>query len=73
MISTNNKGAQSDQSWLVGNRGDAMETAIQLQNLTRDFGSVRALDSLSLEVPSGTIWPLWGHLRRDKTGQDSAV
>ena len=44
-----------------------METAIQLQNLTRDFGSVRALDSLSLEVPSGTIFGFLGPNGSGKT------
>jgi len=32
------------------------ETAIRIENLTRDFGPVRALDGLSLEVPSGIIF-----------------
>jgi ABC-type glutathione transport system ATPase component len=37
------------------------DVAIRLDNLTRDFGSVRAVDHLSLEVPAGVIfgflWP----------------
>lgn len=30
-------------------------TAIRLDQITRDFGSVRALDHLSLQVPAGVI------------------
>ncbi|MGD8474649.1 MAG: ABC transporter ATP-binding protein, partial [Anaerolineae bacterium] len=43
------------------------ETAIQLENLTRDFESVRALDGLSLEVPAGTIFGFLGPNGAGKT------
>jgi ABC-2 type transport system ATP-binding protein len=42
-------------------------TAIRLNNLTRDFGSVRAVDGLSLEVPSGVIFGFLGPNGAGKT------
>lgn len=36
------------------------EMAIRTENLTRDFGHVRAVDNLSLEVPSGIIFGFLG-------------
>ena len=35
-------------------------TAIHIENLTRDFGKVRALDGLSLDVPAGIIFGFLG-------------
>ena len=43
------------------------ELAIQLDNLRRDFGSVRALDGLSLEVPAGIIFGFLGPNGAGKT------
>jgi ABC-2 type transport system ATP-binding protein len=43
------------------------ETAIRISNLTRDFGPVRALDGLSLEVPSGIIFGFLGPNGAGKT------
>jgi ABC-2 type transport system ATP-binding protein len=41
--------------------------AISIQNLTKDFDTVRALDSLSFEVPSGTIFGFLGPNGAGKT------
>jgi ABC-2 type transport system ATP-binding protein len=43
------------------------EIAIQTQGLTRDFGSVRAVDSLSMEVPNGIIFGFLGPNGSGKT------
>jgi len=43
------------------------ETAIRIENLTRDFGTVRAVDGLSLEVPSGIIFGFLGPNGAGKT------
>jgi ABC-2 type transport system ATP-binding protein len=43
------------------------ENAIHLENLTRDFESVRAVDGLSLEVPAGTIFGFLGPNGAGKT------
>jgi len=43
------------------------ETAIRIENLTRDFGQVRAVDNLSLEVPSGIIFGFLGPNGSGKT------
>ncbi|MGB5931972.1 MAG: ABC transporter ATP-binding protein [Anaerolineae bacterium] len=43
------------------------ETAIRIENLTRDFGPVRAVDDLSLEVPSGIIFGFLGPNGAGKT------
>jgi ABC-2 type transport system ATP-binding protein len=44
-----------------------IETAIRLENLTRDFGQVRALNGLSLEVPSGIVFGFLGPNGAGKT------
>lgn len=44
-----------------------MSTAIRIDNLTRDFGQVRAVDGLSLEVPAGTIFGFLGPNGAGKT------
>jgi len=41
--------------------------AIRLENLRRDFGTVRALDGLSLDVPAGTIFGFLGPNGAGKT------
>jgi ABC-2 type transport system ATP-binding protein len=41
--------------------------AIRIQGLTRDFGSLRALDDVSLEVPAGTAFGLLGPNGAGKT------
>ncbi len=41
--------------------------AITTQNLSRDYGEVRALDRLSIEVPAGTIFGLLGPNAAGKT------
>ncbi len=41
--------------------------AIATTNLSRDYGSVRALDQLSIEVPAGTIFGLLGPNAAGKT------
>jgi ABC-2 type transport system ATP-binding protein len=43
------------------------DLAIQLDNLTRDFETVRAVDGLSLEVPAGTIFGFLGPNGAGKT------
>jgi len=43
------------------------EWAIRLRNLSRDFGTIRAVDSLSLEVPAGTIFGFLGPNGAGKT------
>jgi ABC-2 type transport system ATP-binding protein len=43
------------------------ELAIKIENLTRDFGTVRALDDLSLAVPSGIIFGFLGPNGAGKT------
>ena len=43
------------------------ELAINIENLTRDFGTVRALDDLSLVVPSGIIFGFLGPNGAGKT------
>jgi ABC-2 type transport system ATP-binding protein len=44
-----------------------MDTAIRMENLTRTFGSVRAVDGISLEVPAGTIFGYLGPNGAGKT------
>jgi len=43
------------------------DLAIHTENLTRDFGTVRAVDSLSLEVPVGTVFGFLGPNGAGKT------
>ena len=43
------------------------ETAIRIENLTKRFGSVSALEGLSLEVPSGIIFGFLGPNGAGKT------
>ncbi len=43
------------------------DTAIRIENLTRDFKTVRAVDSLSLEVPAGIIFGFLGPNGAGKT------
>jgi ABC-2 type transport system ATP-binding protein len=43
------------------------EAAIQLENVTRDFGAVRAVDDLSLEVPAGIVFGFLGPNGSGKT------
>src|SRR5581483_4907897 len=43
------------------------EAAIQTTNLTRDFGHVRAVDGLTLEVPPGIIFGFLGANGAGKT------
>lgn len=43
------------------------EPAIRIENLTRDFGSLRAVDGLSLEVPAGIIFGFLGPNGSGKT------
>ena len=43
------------------------ETAIRIESLTRDFETVRAVDGLSLEVPSGIIFGFLGPNGAGKT------
>jgi len=43
------------------------KTAIRIENLTRDFETVRAVDGLSLEVPSGIIFGFLGPNGAGKT------
>jgi ABC-2 type transport system ATP-binding protein len=44
--------------------------AIRTDQLTRDFGALRALDALSLEVPSGTVF---GFLGPNGSGKTTAI
>ena len=52
-----------------GNRGGSgmTETAIRVENLTRDFETVRAVDDLSLEMPAGIIFGFLGPNGAGKT------
>jgi ABC-2 type transport system ATP-binding protein len=43
------------------------ELAIRMENLSRDFGPVRAVDGLSLEIPVGTIFGFLGPNGAGKT------
>jgi ABC-2 type transport system ATP-binding protein len=43
------------------------DPAIRIDNLTRDYGQIRALDGLSLEVPSGSIFGFLGPNGSGKT------
>ena len=43
------------------------EPAIRIENLTRDFGPLRAVDGLSLEVPAGIIFGFLGPNGSGKT------
>ena len=43
------------------------ETAIRIENLTRDFETVRAVDGLSLEVPAGIVFGFLGPNGAGKT------
>ncbi len=43
------------------------ETAIRIENLTRDFGTMRAVDDLSLEMPAGIIFGFLGPNGAGKT------
>ncbi len=42
-------------------------TAIRIENVTRDFGAVRAVDGLSLEVPAGVVFGFLGPNGSGKT------
>jgi len=44
-----------------------MTSAIQIKNLSRDFGSLRAVDNLTLDVPTGTIFGFLGPNGAGKT------
>ena len=46
------------------------EHAIRAESVTRDFGSVRALDALSLEVPTGIVF---GFLGPNGAGKTTAI
>ena len=39
-------------------------SAIELTDLTRDFGRLRAVDHLSLRVPTGEVYGLLGRTER---------
>jgi ABC-2 type transport system ATP-binding protein len=43
------------------------ETAIRVENLTRDFETVRAVDDLSLEIPAGIVFAFLGPNGAGKT------
>ena len=42
-------------------------TAIRVDELTRDFGTLRAVDHLSLEVPAGVVYGFLGPNGAGKT------
>ena len=44
-----------------------MTSAIQIKNLSRDFGSLRAVNNLTLDVPTGTIFGFLGPNGAGKT------
>jgi ABC-2 type transport system ATP-binding protein len=44
--------------------------AIQAEDLVRDFGTIRALDHLSLEVPAGIVF---GFLGPNGAGKTTAI
>jgi ABC-2 type transport system ATP-binding protein len=48
-------------------RSEVTQSAIHIDGMTRDFGPVRALDDLSLEVPAGTIFGFLGPNGAGKT------
>ena len=37
-----------------------MQPALELRNLSKSFGSVRALDDLSVSIPKGAVFGLLG-------------
>ena len=43
------------------------DIAIRLEGLTRDFGSVRAVDGLTLDVPAGAVFGFLGPNGSGKT------
>ena len=43
------------------------ETSIRIENLTRDFGTMRAVDDISLEIPAGIIFGFLGPNGAGKT------
>ena len=49
------------------------ETAIRIENLTRDFETVRAVDNLSLEAPAGIIFGFLGPNGAGRCGSISRV
>ena len=48
----------------------AGEFAIRAESVTRDFGPVRALDALSLEIPKGIVF---GFLGPNGAGKTTAI
>lgn len=61
------KPAHPQTSHVLPEKMISSDTAICTHNLTRDFESVRALDSLSLEIPSGSIFGFLGPNGAGKT------
>jgi ABC-2 type transport system ATP-binding protein len=52
---------------MAGERAAVMDIAIHTEDLTRDFGPVRALDGLSLTVPAGVVFGFLGTNGAGKT------
>lgn len=51
---------EANRSGSLGHRGDAAEPAVEIAHLTKVYGELRAVDDLSLEVPTGSIFGLIG-------------
>src|SRR6185369_9635563 len=54
----------------VPRRCSVPEFALQTHELTRDFGTVRAVDQLTLEVPAGIIF---GYLGSNGSGKTTTI
>src|ERR1700682_2685460 len=51
-------------------RAQVPDCAMQIHELTRDFGDVRAVDHLTLDVPAGTIF---GYLGPNGSGKTTTI
>ena len=59
--------ARNDDASIPTRTGGRVTTAVLAESLSRDFGSVRALDALSLAIPRGTVFGFLGPNGAGKT------